>query len=204
MSRNKAAKITVSVWAALLLAVFAVCTSPVVLAAVLLAALCHEWGHYGVLRCCGAAVEEIRISLYGAQIRLAERPVLSYGRELLAVLAGPIVNIALALLLARCGAWGDVFFLLSGAQLVLGGFNLLPVRPLDGGSALWLALAWGSDPVAADRVMRWIERVMLVLLTALALWIWRRTGSPFLLLGITGLWKPMRPEKKLVKRGKRR
>ena len=197
------AKIKVSVWAALLLAVFVVCTSPVVLAAVLLAALCHEWGHYGVLRCCGAVVEEVRISLYGAQIRLAERPVLSYGRELLAVLAGPAVNIGLALVIARCGAWSEVCFLFSGAQLVLGGFNLLPIRPLDGGSAMWLVLAWGSDPMAADRVMRCIEGVMCVLLTALALWIWWQTGSPFLLLGISGLWKPMWPEKKLVKRRKR-
>lgn len=203
MSQSKAVRITVSAWAVVLLAAFVLCTSPLVLAAVLLAALCHEWGHYGVLRCCGAVVEEIKISLYGAQIRLAERPILSYGRELLAVLAGPAVNIVLALLLARCGARSEIIYIFSGAQLVLGGFNLLPLRPLDGGTALWLAVAWGCDPAVADRVMCCVESVMLVLLAVLSLWIWRETGSPFLLLGISGLWKPKWMEKKLVKRGKR-
>ncbi|MEI3361131.1 MAG: hypothetical protein V8R75_00350 [Oscillospiraceae bacterium] len=31
----------------------------------------------------------------------------------------------------------------AGAHLVLGAFNLLPVRPLDGGRALYLAAAFG-------------------------------------------------------------
>ncbi len=203
MLQRKRVKITVSAWSVVLLAVFVVCTSPVVLAAVLLAALCHEWGHYAALRCFGAEVEAVRISAYGAQIRLAERPVLSYGREMLAVLAGPAVNIMLALLLARCGGWVEIFYLFSGTQLVLGGFNLLPVRPLDGGAAIWLALAWGIDPVAADRIMGYVERLVTILLLVSALWIWRQTGSPFLLFGVSGLWKFPRLEKKLVKREKR-
>ena len=203
MSQSKGTKITVSVWAAVLLAIFVICTSPIVLAAVILAALCHEWGHYCVLRACGAKVEEIRISVYGAQIRLATHPILSYGREMLAALAGPAVNILLALLLTQWGVRSELFYMLSGVQLVLGGFNLLSIRPLDGGNALWLALAWGSDPVMADRVMRCIEGGLHVLLAGAALWIWRQTGSPFLLLAVSGLWKKEWLEKKLVKRGKR-
>ena len=203
MWQSNETKITVSVWAVVLLAVFVICTSPIVLAAVILAALCHEWGHYGILRACGAKVEDLRISVYGAQIRLATRPILSYGREMLAALAGPAVNILLALLLTRWGERSELFYILSGAQVVLGGFNLLPLRPLDGGNALWLALAWGSDPVMADRVMHCVEGVLYVLLAGAALWIWQQTGSPFLLLAVSGLWKKEWMEKKLVKRGKR-
>ena len=39
--------------ALLLIAVFVAAASPLCLGAVLLAALCHELGHYGALRLCG-------------------------------------------------------------------------------------------------------------------------------------------------------
>ena len=49
-------------------------------------------------------------------------------KELAAVLAGPAVNLLCGLLLARGHAW-----VAAGAHLSLCLFNLLPVRPLDGG-----------------------------------------------------------------------
>ena len=48
--------------------------------------------------------------------------------------------------LAWLGREAEVFWLFAGAQLVLGCFNLLPVRPLDGGRLLWLAAAWRHGP----------------------------------------------------------
>lgn len=43
--------------ALLLIAVFVAAASPLCLGAVLLAALCHELGHYGALRLCGGRLE---------------------------------------------------------------------------------------------------------------------------------------------------
>ena len=49
-----------------LLAVFVWLSSPEVLGAVLLAALCHELGHYAALRRRGGWVRAVRISALGA------------------------------------------------------------------------------------------------------------------------------------------
>lgn len=204
MSQRKRTTVSVSPWTVVLLAIFIAAASPVVLASLLLAAVCHEMSHYLTLRCFGAQVEAVRVGIFGAEICVADRPTLSYGREMLAVAAGPAANIALALLLSWGGQWQDKLYVFAGAQLILGAFNLLPVRPLDGGTMIWLALSWGIDPFAADRWLGWIGAITTAALVVLSLWLCSETGSPFLLLGVIGLGKSVWSEKKLVKRGKRR
>ena len=66
MSRSEPVKIHVSPWTTLLLAVFIWAASPELLAALLLAALLHELGHYAMLKHQGAQVEAIRISPFGS------------------------------------------------------------------------------------------------------------------------------------------
>ena len=91
-------RIRVSPGAPALLAVFVWLSSPEVLGAVLLAALCHELGHYAALRRRGGWVRAVRISALGAEMQVAGR--MSYGGELLAAAAGPAVNLVLAAALA--------------------------------------------------------------------------------------------------------
>ena len=45
-------------------------------------------------------------------------------------------------------------YVLAGANLLLGVFNLLPVPSLDGGRALFLLVSWGADPGTADQLCR--------------------------------------------------
>ena len=127
-------RVRVSPGAPALLAVFVWLSSPEVLGAVLLAALCHELGHYAVLRSRGGWVRHMEISALGANMQVAGR--LSYGSELLAAAGGPAVNLLLAAALAALGRWWEPLYLLAGAQGVLGCFNLLPILPLDGGRML--------------------------------------------------------------------
>ena len=72
--------------------------APAAFSAVLLAALCHELGHYAVLRSRGGWVRHMEISALGANMQVAGR--LSYGSELLAAAGGPAVNLLLAAALA--------------------------------------------------------------------------------------------------------
>ena len=122
----------VSPTAVLLLAVFALVAPPVCLAAVLLAAGCHEAGHYMALRLSGGRLAAVSVSAFGAQMRVRERYRLSYGREALCVLAGPLINGTLSWLLSLAGARREELYIFAGAQLILGVFNLLPVPPFDG------------------------------------------------------------------------
>lgn len=117
----------------------------------LLACAAHELGHVAVIRLLGGAVKGIRLTVVGAELML-ERP-LGYWQEGLSALAGPGVNLLLALVF--CGFEDGAVF--AGLNLTLVLFNLLPVGRLDGGRALHctLALLVGAD--WADRVGRWLD-----------------------------------------------
>lgn len=155
------------------------------LATVLLAAVIHELGHCLVLRRLGARVTGLRIGVFGAVLETDGRA-LSYGGELLAVLAGPVANLLCALALVALG--GSRWAVPIGAHLALCAFNLLPVRPLDGGKALYLLTAWAAGPETAEWTARWIGATAALMLAAgLCCLMWRTGGSLWLLPPAMGL-----------------
>ena len=190
MSHNDPAKIIVSPTVPLLLALFVLLSSPLLLGALLLAALTHELGHCAMLRWLRARVTAVRITALGAEMRIEGR--LSYGGEVLAAAAGPAVNLLLAPLLAYGGRLWEMLYLFAGTQLVLGLFNLLPILPLDGGSMLWNLLAWITEPYTADRVMTAVGFGTAAVLTLAAVWAaWQGGGFFFLLAALGLLWHPL-------------
>ena len=169
-----------------------------------LAAGAHELGHYLTLRCLGGDIVYFRLTAVGGDMELSRARPLSYGRELLSILAGPGVNLALAFLCARLAGGREWAYVLSGLSLSLGLFNLLPVYPLDGGRALLMVLTGVLPPQWAGRLTRWCSAGMVaVVLAAGATVFWRDKGSfTLLIMGLwllTGLIQP----KKEVLRGKR-
>lgn len=149
------------------------------LATVLGAAAVHELGHWLALRLLGAAVTGFRLSALGAVLE-TDSGRLSYGGELAAVLAGPAANLlaALALTAPGRGRWPAA----AGANLVLCAFNLLPIRPLDGGRALYLLASWAAGPARGEAAARWSGTVTAAALAALiGCVVWRTGGSLWLL-----------------------
>lgn len=130
-----------------------------VLLFVLTAAAAHEAGHWAVLRLQGVRMTALRISVFGAELH-APRGILGYGGELAAILAGPAVNLVSGFVLSRMG---EQFWAAAGAHLALGAFNLLPLRPLDGGNAAYTLISWVAGPAVGEGAAR-----MLGVLTALS------------------------------------
>lgn len=107
----------------------------------------HELSHCRVARRRGLEVREILLLPIGG---VSEIPRLRRGSpdEFVVSLAGPIASLALAVCLGILAAllgehlWPPTMFAgaflvrLTWANLMLGGFNLLPVLPLDGGHVL--------------------------------------------------------------------
>ena len=67
-------------------------------------------------------------------------PRIGYGREILAVLAGPLASLLSALLFSLGGGIIREYPAVGGLCLVQGLFNLLPARGLDGGRVLRLIM----------------------------------------------------------------
>ena len=179
MSKRRKLPVQISSGFCLLAAWFGAANGWKTLGMVLGAALLHEMGHLIALRLLGGRVSAVRIGALGAVMEM-DSGKLSYTRELLVVLAGPGMN----LLCAGLGLWlGNGKWLTAiGAHLTLGAFNLLPVRPLDGGRALHLLACWLSGPVAGERICRVFGTVTGAALAGfLCVCMWCSGGSLWLL-----------------------
>lgn len=163
----------------LLTAWFALDNGWEMLGTVLGAAAVHELGHCLALALLGAPVSGLRVSVFGAELT-ADRRGLSYPGELAAVLAGPGANLFCAVSLTLLG--GARWAVFTGANLVLCAFNLFPVRPLDGGRALYLAAAWAAGPAAGEQIARWAGAAASLPLAGLLALVMIRTGGSLWLL----------------------
>lgn len=171
----------------LLLAWFALESGPKPLLLILFAASIHELGHLAALRLWGAPVRGLRVGLLGAVME-TERSALSYGQELSALLAGPLSNLLCAAALIVFARGHPAFYAAAGAHLILGAFNLLPIRPLDGGQALELLVSWRFGPAAGERAARLAGISSAALGCAALAWVmWASGGNLWLAPPAAGL-----------------
>jgi Zn-dependent protease/CBS domain-containing protein len=141
-----------------------------------LSVLVHELSHSVVARGFGLPVRRILLWPLGGFSEIEREPQ-TPGREFLVSAAGPALSLALA-----AGGYGLTYLVTAGtiagslvsqlmwANLVVGGFNLLPGLPLDGGRML-RAVIWkvtgrpGTSTIAAA----WAGRVLAIGLFVLVL-----------------------------------
>ena len=127
--------------------------------------LAHEFGHIFVARAFGVETPDVTLLPIGGVARLARIPE-EPGQEFLIAIAGPAVNVVIALvLMAFAGAHLDATHLyavesgrvdlidrLAAVNLFLAVFNLIPAFPMDGGRVLRALLATRLGYVRATEV----------------------------------------------------
>lgn len=172
-------------------AAFGVLTVLLLFACILL----HEFGHGLQARAFGLAVHRITLLPIGGLAELESSPSY-YWHELLIALAGPMVNLGLAILLGSVAyllqpfsltSWPDYLLFLapqSGMTLLRYAFwvnvllffsNMIPAFPMDGGRVMRAALAILTSYETGTRLTAWLGRLMAI---GLAIW-----GGRGLLLG---------------------
>lgn len=125
--------------------------------------LVHELSHSYLARRSGLPVSSISLFIFGGVSQIVEEPK-SPGVEFKVAIVGPLTSFIIALVLAlladvlESAGVGGVMVLApltygSYINLLLGGFNLLPAYPLDGGRVLRAGL-WGrmGDVVKATNI----------------------------------------------------
>jgi Zn-dependent protease/CBS domain-containing protein len=142
----------------------------------------HELGHSLVAKRFGIPVREITLWPFGGIAQLNGKPKTPM-HELLISIAGPLVNVVLALLMLAVGLiWlggkglgqelllvgkapptlATLVALMLGSNVVLAVFNLLPALPMDGGRVLRALLAMKMGYLKATHVAAFTARCIAV------------------------------------------
>ena len=139
----------------------------------------HELGHVAALILCGAQVCGLRMEGCGLVLRCT--PTEGALRTVTAALAGPAAGAGLFCILRGLG-----YIACAELSLLFSCVNLLPVLPLDGGRALYAALAALAGERAAERTLDVLGLVLPVVLMVLGLALFARGFG--LALGVFGAW----------------
>ncbi|CAG0929293.1 Putative zinc metalloprotease Rip3 [Thermoflexales bacterium] len=154
------------------------------LLALFLCVLLHEFGHALAARRYGIQTKDITLLPIGGLARLERMPT-DPKQELVVALAGPAVNVVIALALLPVVAVSDAAFFerLFSTNLLLVAFNLIPAFPMDGGRVLRAGLAMKLDYAKATRIAATIGQGFAVLFGLVGLF-----TNPFLIFIAAFIW----------------
>ena len=143
-------------WWLILMLVLAICGWLPSMVVLLGALLIHEWAHVLMARACGVAVSEVELLPFGGVARLDDARTMTASDEVKIALAGPMINLIIAMALAFYDYWYPlsrlpVSFMIS-CNMSLCAMNLLPAFPLDGGRILRALLARKHGMARATRI----------------------------------------------------
>lgn len=156
----------------------------------------HELGHAAMARRFGIATKHITLYPTGGVAQLERMPE-DPRQELLVALAGPAVNVALAVVsvvalvalrqkLSVSDAFtggGSLLARFAAVNTVMALFNLLPAFPMDGGRVLRAVLAMRTSYVEATRRAAGVGRIMAVVLALVGI-----LASPMLVVVAVFVW----------------
>lgn len=132
----------------------------------------HEYGHALMARHYGIGTKHITLYPIGG-VALLEGMPRNPKHEIAVALAGPAVNVAIAVLLASFmfinGGLGDFLFSLLAVNVALAVFNLLPAFPMDGGRVLRAALVKTKGYMEATNIAAKVGQYMAMGLAGVAL-----------------------------------
>lgn len=132
----------------------------------MLCSLLHEIGHLLSMSSIGNKPQEVRFELTGMNIIRQQDFKISTKNEILIALGGPIINFICFLLsvIILCVYKNENILTFGCINLILMIFNLLPIKKLDGGMALYYILSQKYDNVICAKVLKVTSVFFIVLI----------------------------------------
>lgn len=168
--KKKSLKIRLSFSGALMISALFFTHSYISIVALLAAAL-HELGHIIAAKICNIPLCELKLGIFGASLQPA-LPLLSYKKEIILAIAGPLTNLVFAIpliiFLEEPNQFCELFII---ASLFLGILNLLPIVDFDGGRILYCLIAYKFSPVFALKTIKFLSFLLVFILWTLSVYL---------------------------------
>lgn len=131
--------------------------------------LLHEMGHLLAMSTVGNKPQCVRLEITGMNIKRAQSIKISTKNELLIALGGPFANAVIFIICGFIICFYQSEFIMTVAciNLILMLFNLLPVKRLDGGMALYFLLARRFDAEFCSKILKITS---IIFITAIYIW----------------------------------
>ena len=144
--------------------------------AALIAAAFHEIGHIIAAKICNIPLGELKLGIFGAALT-PKTLLCSYKKEIILCIAGPLVNLTLAIILFPLFNYGKFLSLFISASLFLGTLNLLPIYDFDGGRILYCLLSSKLSVEASTKILKTVSFVLIFMLWCLSVYLLLRLSS---------------------------
>ncbi len=151
------------------------------LALTLFSSFLHELGHAFAAKVLSVRIRSVTLYPFGADMML-DSTFISYNKEIVISLCGPLVNIVSAFAASKMISLGaDVRSFLILTNLTLAFTNLLPISGLDGGTVLKSLLSLLFTENTSERIILSVSFVAVFFMWSLSLYIFFvRDGNPSL------------------------
>ena len=150
-------------------------------------AIIHELGHLFTLNKFGVKICELKISLFGANIKTESFKRISIKKEIIVLLSGPLINLCFSavLYLLNFIIKNVDFNNLISINLGLGIFNLLPFYNFDGGKIIEILLKSKLNEKISETIISCISFAILVPFTLFSVNIFFQNYKDFYFLVVS-------------------
>lgn len=140
--------------------------SPFNVLVTIFSSLLHEMGHILAMSVSGNKPLSVRFEITGMNIKHQPSVKISTQNEILIALGGPASNAVLLLIscVFLCFFENEKLFTVACVNLILMTFNLLPIKRLDGGMALYFLLSRKLDAHICSKILKITSIIFIIVL----------------------------------------
>lgn len=113
---------------------------------VLCCAMLHELAHMGAVHLCGGSLSALELRMDGFRMETTLPSTVSYPCEVICLASGAAANLIAGFLLVCIFAKNEYIYILGGANIAIGLFNLAPAGRFDGGKIVRLCAEFALGP----------------------------------------------------------